>query len=181
MQIVMKRVHSFFSIFLSLILVSCAHENHDIDFFIECEKTIAWNEVIACTIKDNNVDCGNIVWYVDGIEAASSSSTCRFHTGERELRHSVFAKYKDGSASACNELFIYNTKHLGLLKACYDFIDKYDIQTALSVSVKTKDDSFDFYTGYTSLKTKKSLHGRNLFLLLQHYKNFCLGFDMHTG
>lgn len=172
MQIVMKRAHSFFSIFFSLILVSCAHENQDIDFFIECEKTIAWNEVIACTIKDNDVDCGNIVWYVDGIEAASSSSTCRFHTGERELRHSVSAKYKDGSASACNELFIYNTKHLGLLKACYDFIDKYDIQTALSVSVKTKDDSFDFYTGYTSLKTKNICTDETCFYYYSITKTF---------
>lgn len=168
----MSKINSFFLILFPLLLFSCAHEDACVQIVIDTEKTIAWNEAVACTVQNADIDYENLVWYVDGLEFYTSSPNLVLQTCEREKRYSISAAFKDGTASTCNELVIYNTQHYDSLKACYDFIDKYNIQTAIAVSMKTKEDTFDFYTGYASLKDKTFCSDESLFYYYSITKTF---------
>ncbi len=168
-----NRWHILLITFLTIFLVSCNNSIRKVDLTIISEGNIFWNEHVKVSVHNEQLDSSNLIWYLNDKEVLCSSSDFSFNTGIEEKRYIVKVKYKDNkNCYESNNLYIYNTKHYELLKSCYDFIDKYHVETSISVSVKTKNDIFSFCNGYTSLQSKLSCTENNSFFYYSITKTF---------
>lgn len=162
----MKKIKKYCSIFVIIALffvtfaflfVSCPLG--DDQFMIEADKMIVRPtetinfKVTKCTGK---LDSSKTVWYVNGVRQTETGSSFSLVTDNVEKRYTVMA---DGHLSNGARLFgvtvnCYATNNEKLLKTVYEYVDKWNYNSAISVSVFGSDISFNYAGGYASLSTK---------------------------
>ena len=116
-------------------------------------------ETLLFSIDSENIFFeDSITWYVNNVKQISAGPIFELTTDSAEKRYSVFAKYTDGTIPFFSDTLIcYGTNNPDLLKVVYKYIDKYNYNAAISVSIYGGDVKYDFASGMSSL----SLGGNN--------------------
>ncbi len=152
-----------FLLLLQLWLYGCSQLDNGLpDFRIEPEKTMAsHSEAIVVQITQLEQE-GIVEWFLDGdATGIQGESFTLSSSSNSEQRHLVHAEV-DGLKSNTVEIFF--TEYPKLIETVYNFIDKYGIETAVSVAVYNPDTSFQLHEGRTSLSkagganTETTLH-----------------------
>lgn len=170
---------SYFFIAYLLLIVSCSNSLGDIEskdvLVISTEKEfIDFDESIDIVIESENNAPSKIQWYIN--EKPTSIYGKLYHfTSENnfENRYIIHAELIDGDkVLKSNSVSIFTTSYPSLIKTVYEFIDKYDIQTSLSVSVYNDKTDFTINTGLTSLVSKVPNSDQILHYLFSITKTF---------
>lgn len=137
---------------LSFWFFACSQPGNELpDFLVGPEQTMASHgENVVIQLESSFPAQQEIVeWFLDGVTTGIKGNQYTLSPSSvGEHRHLVHAEVDERKS---NTVEVYFTSHPKLIERVYRFIDKYEIKTALSVSVYNQNTDFFINEGRTSL------------------------------